>query len=219
MNFLPGWMPGAAGAGGAEELTDIAVVTRATSTGASLTAPANIQPGDLLMWCDSPFSFGVPTLVIPAGFTLIVDAPDGFVRTVVAYKIADGSEASSSIAGMSGELNNRKLLCVFRGNTLISEATANDVDFEVTNDTPANQTITASGGTVPLVVFAAYAVHINPGSLSPTWDDIESFTASSAGIHLAWKVYNAAASPTNHVASTSDQGNGNTLISFFLELV
>lgn len=216
MNFLPGWCPSAAFA--AAQLTTLSEQASATSTSSSVTGPASIAEGDLLVLLDrAQSSISVPAKVIPSGFTEIADTNDGiYTRQVASYKIADGSEASASLTGMNGAVSNDKALYVFRGDVAITSVNVSTPNAEITSIDPAQQTVSASGGTAPLVVLACYGTYflyaISPRTFSPAKDgEINSGT----DLYLAYKIYNS--SPSDVTVDMDDEGFYNTLQSFYIE--
>jgi len=206
------------GIGGAA-LSSLSQAASATSTAATITGPAGILAGDLLVLWDTAESVGsVPTTVVPTGFAVISNLDNGSSnRTLLSAKIADGSEASAALTGMNGDSANRKSLYVFRGNTPITTYVANDVGEETTTGDPTAQTCNASGGTVPLVVIGAYRAlaAIDPRTFtvggSPAKDgEINPATTS----YLAYKIYNTA--PADVVIDMDDEGARQFLVSCYL---
>lgn len=128
---------------------------------ATITAPADIQAGDLLILMDVAWTIAitVPPTVVPTGFTSILNTSSAsgmYGRTITSYKIADGSEASSSITGMAASLDNAKTLLVFRANMPISSVTVNDAAGEMTTNDPASQTISVGSSTTLALSFGGF---------------------------------------------------------------
>jgi hypothetical protein len=196
----------------------IAFQASATSTAATVTGPASIQAGDVLLLGDrARNTVGLPTAVIPTGFTEIAStASDGTTsRTRLSYKIADGSEASASITGMDGTSTDNKVLLVFRPSTPATVLTFADPGQETTDVNPTSQTITASGGAVPLIVGATYgsSAAVDPRSSTPAMD---AEVSSSTLFYFGYKIYNSA--PSDHTVDMDDEGATNTLQSFYVEV-
>lgn len=203
----------------AARITDLAVADSATSTSHTITVPASVQAGDLLVLSDFAFNTGttsIPTNVVPSGFTQVQTAsmasgnPDAF-RLTVSYKIADGTEASTSITGMNSAFESKRLY-VFRASAAISAASVASVNSQATAGNPSPQPITSSGGAVPLVVLAAYAADgtVNPRTMTPAKDG-----ELGSGQHwLAYKIYNS--SPADVSADMDDEGDANILISCYI---
>jgi hypothetical protein len=194
-------------------------VASATSTSATITGPAGITAGDLLVLWDTAASFAsVPTVVVPTGFSSISNQNNGTNnRAILSAKIADGSEASASITGMNGDSANLKSLYVFRGSVPLTAFVANDVGQEITANNPSAQTCNASGGAVPLVVIGAYR---SPGVIDPRTFTVGGSDAKDGEInpaatnYLAYKIYNSA--PADVTIDMDDEGSINVLVSTYI---
>lgn len=204
------------------KIASISVFGSATSVAASITAPASILAGDLLVLLDRAENLASPppTLVTPTGFTSIGNLTDGtFARQNLSYKIADGSESSSSITGMTGDEYVYKAMYVFRGNIAISTASPLSVGGEATAANPVSQTVTAGSGATPLIVLGAYSVYsdsglstVDPRTFSTTKDGEISPNTS---LYLAYKIYNG--TPANTSIDMDDEGVENFLQSCYLQ--
>ena len=108
-----------------------------------------------------------------------------------------------------------KILLVFRPDAPITTAAHADPDQFTGNGIPAAQTVTASGGTPPLIVFGAYSSSgtINPRTMSPAKNGE---VANGTTRYIAWKIYNS--SPANVSVDMDDEGDGNTLQSCYIEV-
>src|SRR5262245_38755631 len=81
-------------------VTTLAQVASALSTLATITGPAAILAGDLLVLWDVGITTGAnpPAFAMPAGFTVVNDTPLATNRRgVLSFKIATGAEASASL--------------------------------------------------------------------------------------------------------------------------
>ena len=203
--------------------------TAVSSTSNSITAPASIAADDLIvMWdcCYGSF-FGVPTDVVPTGFTRLTTNTLNLTdsRAVASYKKADGSEGGASIVGMnpnedgSGTGLSNKIIAVFRdsggGFATISPSS---VSQQITNANPTAQNVAASGGAAPLIVLG-FLGNIHGAVVSPrTWSP--AFTAeigtSSSSAWLGYKFYDS--SPADHSIDMDDEGNRNVLASCYIAL-
>lgn len=202
--------------------SSLSMVGSSTSQNATtITAPAGILAGDLLVFGDTSFndSTTVPTYVSPVGFTVVSDtfgttgAGGGqAVRNTLSYKIANGTESSTAITGMSSGAE-RMMLYVFRGDHPITSVISGGVSQEAAEGNPASQNVTASSAAAPLVVLGLYRSQgaVDPRSFSPAKDGEISPTA---GAYLAYKIYNSA--PANVAIDMDDEGNINALISCYL---
>lgn len=185
--------------------TGISFFNSATSTASTITAPASINAGDLIVIADAGANAGTAvTLVTPTGFTALASFnPSGTSGMVVSYKKAVGTEGGTSITGINATTN-RKALAVFRDSPAASVITPSTVNSEGTTGDPVAQNVTASGGTAPLVVIGAYfsSGGVTGQSFTPASDgDI----SPNTGLHLSYKIYNS--SPQN---TTIDEGDGGT---------
>lgn len=192
----------------------IAFRSSATSTASTITAPSDIVAGDLLVIYDrATNTSGLPTSVVPSGFTSILDqGTENLRRTICSFKIASGSEAGTSITGMNGTSANIKIMMVFSTNGATS-AIAYDVEFQSTDADPTAQTITSSSGSPPLVAFAFIRqVTTTSQSFSPTQDG----TVVNGQNTGYYKIYNS--SPANITVDCGDGGNANALMSFYIEV-
>lgn len=134
---------------------------------------------------------------------------------MVSYKIADGTEDSASITGMDGGATDNKILLQFRGDAAISSVTPNVIGTPaVTDGNPGSQTITASGGTPPLILCAFYTSDgaVDPRTFSAAADGEVSASLSA---YAKYKIYDS--SPADHSADMDDEGANNSLASFYLE--
>lgn len=210
--------------GGGAGPTTLTQVASATANAASVTGPADIQAGDLLVLYDVAYTGapGNPTTAVPSGFTVINNSTGlaADTRLISSYKIADGSEASASLTGMDGADSESKMLYVFRGNVPITSVSALDVAQQGTSGNPTAQVVNASGGTPPLIVFGCYSTFdaiVSPRTFSTTKDgEINANPAGSANFDnwLAYKIYNT--SPADSSIDMDDEGAENYLSSFYI---
>lgn len=215
MSILPGLMPVIFSGIGT-----LSFFGSATSTAETVTAPANINAGDLLILSDYSYKdLGVPTEVIPTGFTKITGANnsggDDNLRVTISYKIADGTEGGTSITGMLGDTDD-KVLIVIRQNVAISSISTGDIDIEMTTGNPAQQVCAAGAGAAPLVVFATYAAFNSISGFSRNFSPSADAEINSSNFHYTkYKLYNS--SPANITIDIADSGNETCLASFYLE--
>lgn len=203
-------------------ITSIVQQASATSTeSATLSAPADIIAGDVLVFLDAVWNLsgGPPASSVPSGFTSIATATTGLgsdIRTTLSYKLAVGTEGSSTITGMSSTGGASKILVVFRPDDPASTLTVFSVAAEATNANPSAQTVTASGGTPPLIVVGAYTSSgaIDPRGFSTTKDDEIESAASAFDMWIAWKIYNT--SPADTSIDMDDEGASNILESCYI---
>lgn len=196
--------------------TSVSVQDTATSTAETITAPASIDSGDLLVLLDFAEGSGsTPTTVLASGFSSLSNTAFNKKKAILSYKIADGTEDGATLTGMNGATSNQKALFQFRPDNPISTVTPSAGDAEGTNGSPASQSIPASGGSVPLVALAAYSTDgaVDPRTFSPAKDGELNATTLS---YLAYKIYNS--SPADITVNMDDEGGTNILQSIYLEL-
>ena len=193
------------------------IAFRSSSTSdnlSTITAPSDIIAGDLIVLYDrATNSSGFPTSVIPSGFTTILNnTHESTRRTICSYKIANGTEAGTTITGMDGASADVKTILVFSTNGATT-ASFFDVEFQSTDGNPVAQTINASSGSPPLVVIGFIRqVTTTSQSMSPTQDG----TVVNGQNTAYYKIYNS--SPADVTFDCGDGGNANALMSFYLEV-
>lgn len=206
----------------------------ATSVGTTITGPAGITAGNLLVMVDLVWGGSSPTTAVPTGFSAISNVTNSNRRQILSYKVADGTEAGATLTGMTaGAFITRKSLICFRGGKKITTASSNDPDGILTAD-PSAQTITSGSGTAPLVVIGAYTSHMTSvGTTGPI--DPRTFTVSGSpakdgefentgtnssdlwsSVWIAWKVYFHNQTPANVVVDMENEGSANGLQSCYI---
>lgn len=199
-------------------ITSITNPSSSTSTSSTINAPSDLQMGDLLLIFDcASTALSPPSTVQPSGFTA-VDSQSGTSMTdAMWYKIADGSEAGQSFTGMNGGYSNRKLFLVFRANVPIISATVSTVSKQITASNPTSKTISASGGTAPLLVIASWSNQIDSNAISPRTQS-PSMTEVSNDTHqyIGWIPYYT--SPSDQTFDMDDEGADNALMGWYFTL-
>lgn len=199
-------------------ITSITNPSSSTSSSSTITAPSDLRMGDLLLLFDcASTSLSPPSAVTPSGWTQVDTQAGTSMRDSMCYKIADGSEASSSITGMNGGYSNRKLLAVFRCNVPIVGVSISTVSKTITASNPASQSVTASSGTAPLIVIASWSDQIDsndisPRTQSPTMTEISNTTHQ----YIGWIGYTS--SPSDQSFDMDDEGADNALMGFYMQL-
>lgn len=201
----------------------VAVQDSSTSSTTTILAPASIAAGDLLVLWDYSRGNPAPTDVVPTNFTRITTNAftlAGDHRAVASYKIADGTEDGATITGMAvGASGGYKAMYQFRASRAITAVSISAaVGQESTTGNPAAQTVSAAGGTPPLIVFGCYGTS---GTVDPRTFTVSGSAAKDGEItphvrcYLAYKIYNT--SPADVVVDMDDEGS-NGLGSFYLAL-
>lgn len=205
-------------------LTTLSFANSAISTGTTITGPANIIAGDLIVLLDSAVNTGTtaPTTVVPTGFSSIINTNGNVptigpaIRQIASYKLADGSEASATITGMNGNSTDDKVLLLFRGNIPAATITPASAAGQYSEGNPTLQTVSSNGGVAPLIVFGAYGT--TSGSVDPrTFSVTKDFEVNSGtSTYFVGHIYDS--SPVNVDVDMDDEGSGNLLQSFYLQV-
>lgn len=185
----------------------------AVSNAATVTVPATVQAGDVGILVD--FIENGATGVTPTGWTQLADAADStFQRIRVSRKILTGADAGATVTGMSAS-NNNKVLLVFRGTAAIASVAAGSWNAQATGGDPTSQSVTASGGTPPLVVIGAAAINGGTAAFSTASPAFDATVATAnADLLVGYKIYNSA--PSDHTIDMNDLGTRNALASGYL---
>lgn len=189
----------------------------ATSTASTITAPNNIAAGDLIVLHDVGLhGSNPPASVVPTDFTSVVNTSDTGtnIRHIVSYKKAVGTEGGSSITGIN-TTTMRKSMAVFRMNTPITTVTASTWNTHNDAADPTLQSVVASAGAAPLIVFGCYS---SSGAISPmTFTPSEDGEVTPNTSHFTkYKIYNA--SPQDTDVDMDDEGL-NAMASGYLSCV
>lgn len=197
--------------------------------GASIVTPISVLAGDVLVWTN--FGVGAEDSAIPSGFTLLEetslsDGPGPTIkRTLTAYKIATGAEGGTTLTGMSvaSANNSAAFLLVFRGKNAFSSVSTGTWNGEVTNATPAQQTVSPPSVGIVLVLAVAAArstsADISFSTQSPSFANTLSIRDATNLQAMTVGCTAYAASATTQTIAIGDNGNSNTLQSGYLLLV
>jgi hypothetical protein len=204
-----------------------------TSTTSTITVPATVKKGDYLVLSDfATTSSGSPTSVIPSGFSEVkTTGPAGNRKVITSRKIAVGTEASTILTGMNGNRTNSKILLVFRGGKPpVSDNLSTPLDQE-TQGNPTPQTVAASGGTPPLLIFGVYTAMPNALGIIPSIDprtltiggndakDGEVGVEIVNSAHwVAFRAFYFGQTPADAIVDMEDEGSLNMMQSFYSEL-
>lgn len=195
-----------------------------TSITTSITVPDGIQTGDLMVFKNKALNLtgSPPTAVAPSEFTLIssVSVDGGLssdnVRQTVYYKISQGDEGGTSLTGMNGTLSEHIELLIFRiSNKVLTSVTVSTPNEQGTSGNPTLQTVVASGGVAPLIVFGCYGsgiTSIAPRTFSPAED--KEISADMSTSWIVYKIYNSSPQDTD---VDMDDEDTNCLQSFYIQ--
>lgn len=195
-------------------VSSLSFVASATSASSTITIPATAQAGDVAILYDVANSGSTPTSVTPTGWTAVRSDSATFSRQNSSAAILSASDAGATITGMTGSNWVNKSLIVVRPNIPATAIVAAGANGEITASTPTDQTVSASAGSIPLVVVAGYTVNGTLGTL--TFSPSQDATVSN-GIfqRLRYKIYNS--TPADVTVGMADGGT-NWMQSFYLQV-
>lgn len=213
-SVLPGWFPAGVAAARATLSFLASAVSESSST---VTAPASIQAGDVLVLYDiAQGLFSLPPTALPAGFTAISNivsgSGPGSLRSSISYKLADGTEANAALTGQAGVFVD-KVLIVLRRNPPASRLIVGSVNAQVTDADPTTQLVSASAAIAPLAVFGcSTGQSMNQRTMTPPQDGQVTVAATT---WVGYKIFNA--SPADVTVDMGDEGGSNFLQSFYIQ--
>jgi len=214
-SFLPGQYPAGASAGAAPPVTAMSLFDSNTSEATTISVPAGVQAGDLLVLADLALSANV----LPTDFTQIATDVVNTLRLSTSFKLATGSE--TTITGMSGSGAVSKILAVFRPNGTVASYGVFDAEQAATGGNPAGQTITSSGGTAPLIAFGFWGANgtVDPRAMTPAKDAElnQDWDSNTDALYIAWKFYDVGETPANVTVDMNDEGNANNMQSCYIQ--
>lgn len=193
----------------------------ATSLTNSITVPT-VAAGDLIVFANHATNdpAPAPALVTPSGFTNLANVTTGASRASLFYKLAAGTESGSSISGMNSDLYMSIALITFRRSPAAATATPSSWNSEITDGNPTQQTVSSSGGIVPLVVIGSYgsvaAVDPRTFTVGGSAAKDNELAVSGNALYLAWKIYNSG--PADVVVDMDDEFLGNAITSGYIAL-
>jgi len=205
-----------ASGGGVASLTYIG--SNGVSDSATVPLHASAQAGDIaVMFCRAVNSSGAPTDHLPSGW---VNGPNNNDVTVRRYKImagilTAGDITAGSITGVTGDSSARSVMSIFRPNAPATTLAFQDLGSEVQDGNPSAQTIAAAAGSAPLIALAGYG---SSGTISPrTWTGGTATEANQTNLaYLLNEIMNS--TPGDRTVDMDDEGNGNGLLSCYLEV-
>jgi len=213
----------ASGSGQVPAFQDATFVTSTSDIGSNaLTLPSGIQSGDIIIFLEGAVDDVLPAADVPSGFTQAIhtfaDLGSIDVRSIISYKIADGTEGSTSIIGVD-EFACRAAF-VFRPNFTVGSATHRDTAGQATSGNPTAQVCNATGdpSSCVIVVGFGWGVAGVDLSFSPSQDVTEEDTFGEIGFDAKCKVYANTETHADHTIDIGDLGSVNVLQSLYLEL-
>jgi hypothetical protein len=221
VNMMPGWFPG--GAAGRVVSLSFFASTGPTSGSDTITLPASILAGDLIVIADRSLSTGAtPTLVVPTGFTQLATQTGGptgggiLLRLTYSAKISGGADSSAVITGQTANVDRKKYALVFRPDVPVTSFSAFDAALEgFTDGNPAAGTISAAAQTPPLVTLAVYGSSSSASlqsatkTHSPAEDAQIPVNGTASIVYLKYKIANSA--PADISIDLADVASDNLL--------
>ena len=207
------------------QLTFIAVDDQQNTFSTNITAsvPATAQSGDLAIMsfaCDENLTL---PFTVPSGWTLIHEATGALAAGGSFYKILEsGDPGTNVVTSYTGSADdNVAAIAVFRPDNPITTVTVGSKNIEVTAGNPTQQTITASGVNVPVLLWGYCAERpgttggINPsGSLTTTGTDA---LLGDDNHEAYYHIYNQGDTPANLQWDMPDEQQ-NQLQSFYVSV-
>lgn len=198
----------------------------------SITMPSGISAGDVIIVLQSSYNLsGGPSAAYGTGFSSVGTVSNSWNsgedmyshRTCMSMKIADGTEASSSIGGFMNGTRECAVVYVYRPDTAATTITAQDVETQATNGNPTGHTINASSST-KVAIVVALGQGTNGGSINMTWSatsdqSYDGATVSSvySGLDTRATGYDAG-SAVDVTTDTDDASTANHIISCYIEV-
>lgn len=200
--------------GGGIELTVVGSNASAIDT---VPLPVGSAAGDLAVLFDLSLG-GSPAFVTPSGFTAVVSdtwtAETALAR--ISYGILSASDITAGvITGMTAGNVERKTIVAFRPSDAITSVVASTPNTYNGATDPPNQTVSASGQPIPLIVIGCQGEDFGTLDMasSPAFDGVQDVGVQN---RLGWAVHNLPTS--DHVISATGSGAARALYSFYLRV-
>lgn len=203
----------------------------------SITVPANVQEGDLILFANMAVKTSIVASTVPSGFTKIFPSTSSalpvnisgttyYFHVAMGYKIAAGTEGGTSLSSMSFTSNvdpgSALAVMVFRGSKKITGVTVQDYGGTNQSSGLISRTIASASGTRPLLAVANY---MNLGAswtsnsqrdFSPAPDDEQIYGVNNQAVR--WKFFGESNAPSDIACSMASASQNRTCWSFYLEL-
>jgi len=217
--FMPKRLGGTAG------LTGLAYVTTfkdsSRSTGA-LALPGGLLAGDIVIICDRrSFNSSQNQTDPPSTYSSLYRVYNSG-RTACysfSYRILDGTETEIPAYSGAGFLGSRRNCFVYRPAGLLSGVAVLGAGAERTDGNPSAITVPCSASASFTIAVAQYGCDGSGGAINP-----RTFTGATPDAESTIQVYNYAkaagqAAPASNVTvDMDDEGNGNQIVGFYIEL-
>lgn len=189
-----------------------AVNAASSAAGCSVTAPASISAGDLLLLACYASGGTFTVMTRPTGYTQLTSQATGNSVGQLSYKIADGSESSAAqVTSLNGTAaTSDSVLVVLRPDNPIRSVALGVPDGQSSSTlAPGSFTLLPGALGTPAVVAVAWmgSGAVATRGMSPAKDG-EIATAPNR-LFVGWKFYNVGTTPVSNTVTSSDNGNDN----------
>lgn len=208
-------------AGGRPSRTAIVAADVATGAGGQITIPATAQAGDLAVLVDTINSNAA--LVVPSGFTSVKQESfigGANIRVGTSRKILTASDPGAVITATNAFTSRRRIV-IFRAPFLITSVTASTWNGEGTDGDFTPQTVSVGSATEPFIVIGLVSSITGVASFStetPAFVTQYDDTGSSPYLVTGVTVYNPSDTPANQDIDAGDLGNGQVMMSGYIEV-
>jgi hypothetical protein len=226
--MLPATFGNPPGSGAANEITFISVTSQAQH-GGSVLMPSDINSGDIILaLTSSEKEGGAQAAAYGTGFTSLQtlvppQRPIGensyYARLCTSYKIAAGTEASTSIGGFMNTTHEDSHVFIYRPNFTPTTVTEQDV---TTANTTGNPSSTVINGATSVEAIISYGFFVGSGTPSVTWTGATADASPTGTLgyfkHAARTNGFNAGGGVDITADMNDTGNANGYITSYLEI-
>lgn len=188
-----------------------------TSSTNTVLIPSAAEAGDVAVVFDGAFNTGPGSItsVTPAGWSTAINAYSEYGGVDVARLKVNYKKLVAGDLGTSPSFSNdtdRKVILIFRPSKTVNSIVNGSWNSELTTGNPVAQTVTVSGVTTPLIVFAFGSVNTTSGPAfadTPAMNEVVC-AGTSWSVNVGYLIYNT--SPSNQSIDIADGGT-NGLVS------
>jgi hypothetical protein len=182
----------------------------------TVTLPVGTAAGDIAILSNTGGAFIINNAPPPpTGWTPIHGTTTGLITGSHSYKLLNSSDVSagSITIGTTYGSSNRKILITVRPSRTPLALVVRSPNAQGTPNAPANQTLSISAVTSPIISFATYYTN---GSLGTAGSSVTMTLLGGSNHAVKYLINNSA--PANITLSMADEGS-NILMSFALEVI
>lgn len=192
------------GVGGAAPLTAFTFVqARTVGDSNTIDLTGEVEAGDLIVMLNfAKNTSGIPTQVVPTGFTGLQANGAGTVRGQISAKIAVGDEGVITI--MSGTSLQKAIAAIFHPDAPITGFVWNSPNGEATTTNPTAQNIDASPATPPIILIGQMGSSgvISPRTTSPAMTEL----LNDTNHYAHYTIVNVGGTPADNSYDMDDEG-------------